>query len=181
LKTRRIVITGGPGSGKTTLISYLEKKGYGCLHEISRSVTIDAKNEGVEQIFLENPLLFSERLLEGRLQQFRDGLNLKLPYLFYDRGLPDISAYMDFIKFDYPVKFSEVINTNRYDVIFLLPPWEAIYKQDNERYETFDQAESIYYYLLKSYQKYNYNVIEVPTGTIQDRALYMINYLNRLY
>ena len=40
---KKIVITGGPGSGKTSLIDFLEENGYQCQHEISRQVTLEAK------------------------------------------------------------------------------------------------------------------------------------------
>jgi hypothetical protein len=39
--------------------------------EISRR-TLEAKKQGIEQLFLEKPLLFSELLLEGRKKQFVD-------------------------------------------------------------------------------------------------------------
>lgn len=61
-----IVIIGGPGTGKTTLIDGLVQKGFCCYPEISRQVTAQAQQQGIEQLFLENPLLFSELLLEGR-------------------------------------------------------------------------------------------------------------------
>ena len=40
---KKIVITGGPGSGKTSLIDFLEENGYQCQNEISRQVTLEAK------------------------------------------------------------------------------------------------------------------------------------------
>ena len=65
-----IVITGGPGTGKTTIINGLLEKGYTCFPEISREIINDARKQGFEQLFLEKPLLFSELLLEGRRKQF---------------------------------------------------------------------------------------------------------------
>ena len=181
MKSKRIVISGGPGSGKTSLISHLEKEGHVCMPEISRDIIIAAQKEGIEQLFLENPILFSQKLLEGRLQQFIEVAGLNDPFVFYDRGMPDVTAYMDYIEAHYPVNFSEICLINRYDVIFLLPPWEAIYEQDNERYESFEQAEKVYHYLLKGYQKYNYSVIEVPVGTVEKRIDYMLEKLKILF
>ena len=70
MKAQKIVITGGPGTGKSSIIFELEKRGYTCLHEISRQVTLEAQKEGIDQLFLEQPLLFSKKLLEGRDAQF---------------------------------------------------------------------------------------------------------------
>jgi predicted ATPase len=177
LKTKRIVIIGGPGSGKTSLINHLEDRGYSCLPEISRQVILDAQKEGIAQLFLENPILFSEKLLEGRLKQFKEAHTYTEEYLFYDRGMPDVTAYMDFIDSHYPPNFDEICFENRYDAIYLLPPWKTIYTQDNERYETYEQAEKIYDFLLKGYQKYGYTVNHVPTGTLNAREQFIINHL----
>ena len=68
---KKIVITGGPGSGKTSLIDFLEENGYQCQHEISRQVTLEAKKKGIDQLFLSDPILFSQLLLKGRLQQYQ--------------------------------------------------------------------------------------------------------------
>lgn len=181
LSTKRIVISGGPGSGKTTLVSELEQQGHPCMHEISRDVTRQAQQEGIEQLFLENPILFSQKLLEGRLKQFHEATNHAIPYLFYDRGMPDVTAYMDYINSHYPVNFSRTCMDHRYDTIFLLPPWEEIYHQDNERYESFEEAEKIYYYLRRGYRNYGYHVEEVPVGSVESRILYILSKLKIIY
>ena len=62
-----IVIIGGPGTGKSSIINGLVAKGYCCYPEISREVTLEAQKRGIEQLFLEDPLLFSQMLLDGRI------------------------------------------------------------------------------------------------------------------
>jgi predicted ATPase len=178
LKTKKIIITGGPGTGKSTIINELIKRGYICLEEISRQVILDAKKEGIDQLFLTNPLLFSELLLKGRHQQFYDADNFKLEITFFDRGLPDILAYMDFIKDPYPASFIETCKNTAYDEVFILKPWEAIYISDNERYENFEQALEIHDCLLKTYQDYNYKLIDVPFDTIENRTDFILKALN---
>lgn len=178
METKRIVITGGPGSGKTALINYLEKEGYPVMHEISRQVILEAQKDGIEQLFLENPILFSEKLLQGRLKQFHEGTNCAAPVLFYDRGMPDVTAYMDFVDTHYPKNFSKTCLEYIYDEIFVLPPWEEIYKQDNERYESFEQAEKIFDFLKNGYGNYGYKIYEVPVGSIKERVAYILNNLN---
>ena len=175
---KKIVITGGPGTGKTSLIKHLENTGYNCMHEISREVTLKAQEEGIEQLFLEDPILFSKKLLEGRLTQFQNGNNNKEKILFYDRGLPDITAYMDYLGTDYPEYFYKTCLENRYHKVFILPPWEDIYRQDNERYETFIEAKNIYSFLIASYKKYNYEIHEIPLGSIEHRINYIFDIIN---
>lgn len=174
MKTKRIVITGGPGSGKTTLIRSLEQKGYDVMHEISRQITLEAQQNGTEQLFLEDPLLFSEKLLEGRMKQFEDAKNCDAPVLFYDRGLGDVTAYLDYAGVDYPSEFKTICDAHLYDRVFVLPPWKDIYHSDNERYENFDQANEIFQYLKKAYKAYGYFAYQVPIGTIEERVAFIL-------
>ncbi|QAA80798.1 ATPase [Aequorivita sp. H23M31] len=177
MDTKRIVITGGPGSGKTSLIKFLEQKKHFVLHEVSREVTLEAQRLGIDQLFLTNPILFSKKLLEERLKQFHEAENFTAPILFYDRGMPDVTAYMDFLNIHYPVNFSNTCEKYRYDSIFILPPWEKIYEQDNERYESFEQAEKIFHFLGESYKGYGYKVHNVPFGTLKERADFILDFL----
>ena len=148
-----ILLIGGPSSGKTTLINHLEAEGHICYPEISREVILKAREEGVDYLFLENPMLFSERLLEGRIKQYQNAVNEEKP-VFIDRGIPDVVAYMDFIGDSYPDEFITACKTYKYDKVFLLPPWEEIYTSDAERYESYEEASKIHNYLVDTYTKY---------------------------
>lgn len=175
--TKKVVITGGPGTGKSTLINELRKQGFVCFEEISRQVIIEAQKEGIDQLFLENPMLFSERLLDGRHQQFIEASAAKSDIVFLDRGVHDVLAYMDFIGDSYPKSFVDICKTSVYDMTFILSPWEAIYKSDNERYESFEQALKIHNHLLRTYKSYNYNLVDVPFGTVKERTGFILNAL----
>ena len=102
MNTKRIVITGGPGTGKSSIINELIERKFTCFEEVSRQVTLDARKDGIEQLFLTKPLLFSELLLEARTQQFIDAESVDAQVVFLDRGLPDVLAYMDYVKSVYP-------------------------------------------------------------------------------
>jgi predicted ATPase len=171
----KIVITGGPGTGKSTVIEALEKRNYTCMPEISRAVTLDAQKKGIEQLFLTKPLLFSELLLEGRIQQYLEADKNNSNLIFFDRGIPDVHAYMNYISIDYPKIYIEKSNLYRYQHIFLMPPWEEIYISDNERYENFEQALAIHNHLERTYKKLNYPIIEVPTGTVETRLEFILS------
>ncbi|HHC80074.1 MAG TPA: ATPase [Flavobacteriia bacterium] len=177
---QKIVITGGPGTGKTTLIHQLEDKGFACTPEISRQVTLQARKNGIEHLFLENPLLFSKLLLEGREQQYIDAENTDTPIVFFDRGIPDVHAYMNHFKTDYPQTYLEKSKTYRYDTIFLLPPWKEIYITDNERYESFELSVSIYKHLKNAYTELGYDIIEVPHGEVAERVDFILKHLRLL-
>ena len=47
----KVVITGGPGSGKSSLIAALKKKGHLCYEEFSRQLIDDGKKKGNGELF----------------------------------------------------------------------------------------------------------------------------------
>ncbi len=169
-----IVIIGGPGTGKTTIIDELVNRGYCCYPEISREVTMEAKKQGIEQLFLEKPLLFSELLLEGRKKQYKNAQEEPHNLVFIDRGIPDVLAYMHYIGDSYPAFFDEACREHLYTKIFILPPWEEIYISDEARYENFEQAKLLYNHLSETYQNYGYELIEVPKADLNARVQFIL-------
>jgi predicted ATPase len=178
LNTQKIVITGGPGTGKSSLINELISRDFICFEEVSRQVTLDARKEGVDQLFLTKPLLFSEMLLKARTTQFKDAETADKKNVFLDRGLPDVLAYMDYVNSDYPKHFTDTCEHHVYDKVFVLAPWQEIFVSDSERYENFDQAVDIHHSLLDTYKRFGYELIDVPFDSISSRVDFIIDHLN---
>lgn len=172
-----VLLIGGPGTGKSTLMNVLSEKGHVCYPEISRQITLEAQKQGTEQLFLTDPLLFSQKLLEGRIQQHQNALSEESNVVFIDRGIPDILAYMHFIgDKNYPDCFTKACQDYRYTKLFIFPVWEDIYMSDNERYENFEQAQQIQKYLVDTYKSFGYDLIEVPKDTPEKRAEFVLNH-----
>ncbi len=185
MNPKRIVITGGPGTGKTSVIKALETMGFYSFHEIIRSMTLEAKKQGNAEDFSTNPLtfvsdpyLFNQKLLQGRIAQFESASSLKDPVVFYDRGIPDVLAYMNYFKQEFDTDFIAACTKNLYDQVLLLPPWQAIYKSDNERLESFEQAIEIHEHLDTTYKSFGYIPKIVPEGSIEERTAYVLSILN---
>lgn len=184
LNPKKIVITGGPGTGKTSIINQLKHLDFYCFDEIIRTLTLEAKqshdpseHKSNPIAFVNDPMDFNTRLLNGRLEQFKQASNIRESLVFFDRGIPDVLAYMKFFNQDYQPDFLNVCEHHKYHRVFLLPPWKSIYISDNERLETFDESVEIHDLLKQVYEDFGYEITEVPHGTITDRARFIIENL----
>lgn len=168
-KSKLIALVGGPGSGKSTVLQSLENLGFTCFEEVSREVTLEAKKAGIDQFWIAEPILFSRILLKGRIKQHEQANQVEKNIVFLDRGIPDVLAYLDYIGDNYPQEFIEACQQYRYDKIFFFPPWQEIYRTDNERYESFREAKEIGEILENTYKRFGYQLETVPFGSIDER------------
>ncbi len=177
---KRVVITGAPGTGKTSVIHKLEASGYFCFHEVIRTMTQELKkNNGSEIksnpiVSTTDPHLFNSKILDARVQQFNDALTNENSILFYDRGIPDVLAYMNYFNQKDDHNFITQCKACEYDHIFILPPWKEIYTSDEERFETFEQAEDIHHHLFNIYTDLGYQCIKVPFGSVEQRTDFIL-------
>ena len=185
MKPKKIVITGGPATGKTAIIDNLITKGYNCFEEVIRKLTAEAQGSGDITEAHSNPIAlvsdseaFNTTLINLRIDDFKAADQLEVDISFFDRGMPDVLAYMSYFNQKISTEFIDICNNYKYDCVFLLPPWKAIFTDDEERFETFEQAIDIYHQLKDTYQQFGYSVIEVPFGTIEERSNYIIKQLN---
>ena len=77
----------------------------------------------------------------------------------------------------YPENFNKACQEHKYTKIFVLPPWQEIYVSDNERYESFDEAQTIHNHLIMTYESYGYDLIEIPKESVENRVSYILNAL----
>lgn len=180
MNIKKIVITGGPSTGKTSLIKKIGEEGFPCFEEISREITLEARKEGIPQLFITDPLLFSERILQGRIKQFNIADTLDRPIIFFDRGIPDVLAYMDCVGQTYGQHFKDACISHKYDHIFLLPPWKEIHASDNERYESYEEARRIHIFLERTYTHFGYKITHLPKDTVEGRTTFVLNTIKNI-
>ncbi|MBM1106845.1 ATP-binding protein [Aurantibacter crassamenti] len=185
MNSKKIVITGGPATGKTSVIQGIESLGYICFHEYIRELTNEAKDLG-DLASLEtnpinsvaDPLDFNRKLLDGRTDQYKKSKKINENLIFFDRGVPDVLAYMNFYQQELKSEFIDAAAAYQYDLVFLLPMWKEIFATDEERFESFEVGLKIQDYLRKSYTDYGHNVIEVPFDSIENRIDFILKKAN---
>ncbi|MFN2261692.1 MAG: AAA family ATPase [Psychroflexus sp.] len=179
LKPKKNLLIGGPSTGKSSVIETLTDYGYWCFPEVSREITLEARQRGIDQLYITDPLKFSEMLLKGRIKQFEDAAALNVHQVFIDRGIPDVTAYMDLFEQDYPENFTKANESHIYDKVFLFPIWNDIYKTDNERFEDLELASKIQKKLINTYEGLGYKLIEVPKARINERIDFILNEIKK--
>lgn len=176
-KPKIVLFIGAPSTGKTSVLNYLIDLGYNCYEEISRQVVQDARKEGYEHLFKHKPLLFSEKLLKGRKRQFNKAIHANAKFVFIDRGLPDITAYLDMVNVHYPDEFNRANLNYKYNYVFWFPVWPKIHISDDERYEDLELSQKIEEHLKNSYCRLGYNLIEVPRTHVKTRVKFILSHL----
>jgi predicted ATPase len=99
-------------------------------------------------------------------------------WVFFDRAIHDILAYMDRINLKVPNEFLSKLSECLYHSdVFIVPPWKEIFRNDDERQEDYETACEIHEHILNTYFKFGYNVIELPKVSVDERADFIINHI----
>lgn len=177
--SKRILLCGAPSSGKTTVIKKLISEGFTCKPEISRELIKEAQQKGIANPFLENPKAFDTLLLEKRISQFKlSPKEATEKIIFFDRGIVDNVAYMEYALHKIPKNFEKALLKYTYNAIFLFEPWQKIHITDNERYESFEIASKINDAFKKVLNTYKLAYKSVPLTTVDQRIAFILNEIN---
>ena len=165
------VITGGPGSGKTTLIDALEQTGFARTVEAGRAIIQD--QQALDGPAVHDPALFAELMLSWELRSYRMAQELPGP-VFCDRGVPDVMGYLRLMGRPVPPHVERAAALFRYNrCVFLAPPWAEIFTPDAERKQSFAEAVRTYEAMAATYEGLGYALVELPRGGIAERVAFL--------
>ena len=176
---RFFVVTGGPGSGKTTLIDALEQAGSARSEKAGRGVIQDQVAVGGHSLPWANQIAFAELMLSWEMRSYHLAQCVSGP-VFFDRGVPDVVGYLRLI--DRPVrahvdKAAQMFRYNRR--VFVGPLWRDIFGQDRERKQDFAEAVHTYEVMITTYSDYGYQLIEIPRAAVKERVDFVLTSLGR--
>jgi predicted ATPase len=167
---RFVIVTGGPGSGNSTLIDAIERAGFARTLEAGRGIIQDQVAIGGRALPWLEPALFAEMMLEWEMQSYR-AAERQAGIVFFDRGVPDVAGYLRLMKLPVPAHVERAVETFRYrKQVLIAPPWEEIFAQDRERKQDFAEAVRTYEHLAATYSGYGYELVELPRSSVADRA-----------
>ena len=172
---RFFVITGGPGSGKTSLIRALKERGLSCTAEAGRGIIQDQLQIEGRALPWNDPLLFAELMLSWDMRSYHEAEGIA-GLVIFDRGVPDVLGYLRLVGISVPEHVHNAVRTFRYSpVVFVAPPWREIFHPDNERKQDFDEAVRTHNALIATYTDLNYRLVEIPRLPVPDRATFVMN------
>jgi predicted ATPase len=164
------VLTGAPGSGKTTILDELRGT-IPCVDEPARRVLAEQRASGGTGTPDRDPARFVELLLEVAVADHERALG-NGPTLF-DRGIPDCIAYAIHLGVDPDPSIRASDRYRYHDEVLILEPWEEIYVTDDERTMSFADTVAFHAVLEDAFDRSGYRRVTVPRGSERDRAAFV--------
>jgi predicted ATPase len=172
----KYVITGGPGSGKTTLLDSLRQNGYHCSAEVSRRMIMQQVELGSDCLPWLDVACFSLKVLDEMINEWA---NVPVEQVtFFDRGIPDVIAYLKLAGLSNDKLYYEQLKAHPYQrTVFILPPWQEIYVNDPERWQSYEESVTIYQMIRETYIHGGYQLIEVPLIPVGQRVQFVLRHI----
>jgi predicted ATPase len=171
---RFFVVTGGPGSGKSTLIDALERGGYARSVEAGRAIIQAQVAIDGPALPWRDPALFAELMLSWEMRSYALAQEQSRP-VFFDRGVPDVVGYLRLMNLPVPAHMERAATAYRYHRrVFIAPPWLEIFAQDRERKQDFAEAVRTYDAMVATYADFGYELIELPRAPVAARVDFVL-------
>ncbi|KYZ87234.1 hypothetical protein A3Q32_13650 [Alcanivorax sp. KX64203] len=172
-----IVLSGGPGAGKTSLLRALAGLGYLTVTESGRAVIRQQRALAGDALPWRNRQAFAAAMLDRDRRQYRRYSRRGGP-VFFDRGVVDVLGYARLERLRESATLRWAARRYRYaPEVLMLPPWPDIYRHDQERKQTLAEAERTFQVLWDTYLDQGYRPLLVPRGTIRERRDWVLSHL----
>ncbi|CAM1353059.1 AAA family ATPase [Tenacibaculum halocynthiae] len=161
---KKHIITGAPGTGKTTLINLL-KDTVPCMDEVSRRVIIDEQKNNRNGMPWEDIHRFTDLVFELTTKEL-----LNSNTLICDRSLLDLEAYLTVANKPIPNYLRNFpYKKNYHTTVFFAPTWFDIYCKDAQRLQEFEYCLTLEKALLEQYTKKGFEIIMLPKTSVTTR------------
>ncbi|MBM3263219.1 MAG: AAA family ATPase [candidate division Zixibacteria bacterium] len=168
----RFVLTGGPGTGKTTTLHSLAERGYLHASDSARDIIRERLASGLSP---RPPLAqFGHEILQRDIARYLETLATDHP-VFFDRGIVDALGMLDHQQAMPMGQVETYVRLYPYNsVVLLMPPWEAIYRTDADRDQTFAESVQVFERVRAWYARWDYETVEIPCMAIDRRIDFIL-------
>ncbi len=172
------IVTGGPGSGKSSLIDALSRRGFAHMPEAGRAIIRDQVRIGGQALPWADRAAFAELMLGWDLRSYHEAAAIPGPVLM-DRGIPDVVGYLTLCGLPVPAHAEAAARRYRYNPrVFLAPYWEEIFTRDAERKQDQAEAKATCRIMAETYKRLGYTLITLPKVGIEERADFVLAHLD---
>jgi predicted ATPase len=169
------VVTGGPGSGKTSLVEALHRRGYARSIEAGRGVMQDQMAVGGRALPWDDRLLFAELMLCWEMRSYHLAGQAAGP-VFFDRGVPDVLGYLRLLDIPAPDHMKNAAERFRYNyTVFIAPPRPEIFCQDEERKQDFEEAVRTHDSMVVTYASLGYQLVALPRVSVEEEVSFVLD------
>jgi len=170
----KIVLIGGPSSGKTTLLNKLKERGFNIIPETAKDL-IDLRRMQGEKVDPKDIPKYSILQNDITLEQIRREREMYHGELtFLDRGIYDNLAYCSkFLGFIPDITQKLIGEHLGYDRIFVLDRLPFI-KEDFRVENSDEEASEIHKRIMQVYQNKGYKLERIPVLPIEERVNYLL-------
>ena len=170
-----VILTGGPGVGKTTLLSAMGAVGHATVAESARAVISERLAGGMTP--RPSPLEFAREIVRRDIAAYAASPSSSA-WVFFDRGLIDGLGLLSAAESLPEEQLKSTLGRYLFHShAFVLPPWREIYRMDNERDQTFEDCLRIHERLLRWYRHCGVTLHEVPRASVEERVAFVLGKL----
>ena len=170
--TQKILLTGGPGTGKSSIILALESQGEYTIREAAEDVIKLRQSQGHPEPWMDSS--FQKGILELQIQR-ESRIPKEAERVFMDRGLADGLAYSEPGTEIYK-QILEAVTATKYDRVYLVENLGFTEKTD-VRKENQEEAIQLGNKLREVYKELGYNPITIPVAPVDERVIKVLENL----
>lgn len=180
-RQRRYIITGGPGSGKTSIINELAKRGYLIAPEAATDVIEKGLQQNIQAPWMDDDYHIQvSALMAKRQEEVRSSKEI---VAFFDRGHLDGITYILLQRRKLPQEVVDyvqaTVDENFFDKkVFFIENLEFC-EQAPHRDENLEEALEKSRQIKQNYEALGYEVINIPPETIDQRSEWIINQIQK--
>jgi predicted ATPase len=170
----KIAISGGPCSGKTTLVNELSKLGFQKVDEAAIQVIDDLNAQlGIhkQKEWRRSHFMEFQRMILAKQRE----LEVNVENVVYDRSVIDTVSYL--LKHDEPIPeaFDMAAKKSHYDIAFICKTLKNFDERaDTGRMSKYEDSLEIMHCIEKSYAMYGYSPIFIPEWSVEKRIQFIL-------
>lgn len=166
MATRRILITGCSGAGKSALLEEMFRRGLETIKEPGRRVIRAEERMGGKGLPWVNPERFAKLCLKIASADW-DGV--RAGTVLFDRGVFDAAVHLG--RLGQEELAEGYFKTYPYDItVVLAAPWEELFMADQDRRHSFADAVDEYVQIAATLDRLGYDAQVIPEASVKDRA-----------